>query len=175
MTNIPAKRLADGISAEVPDWSREAKRTFEWAPSRSLLAAIRSYQRLEGRRGPLAAFRRRCAVLRHVIWSVVTGADIPINAQIGGGLLIPHPNGIVIHPAAVIGPNCMILQQVTIGTNARNGLPRIGGHVDLCAGACILGPISIGDYARIGAHALVSQDIPAGATVFAPLAQIRIE
>lgn len=57
-------------------------------------------------------------VLRHRFRSAVTGADIPIDSRVGGGLLIPHPNGIVIHPGAEIGCNCLVFQQVTIGANA---------------------------------------------------------
>jgi serine O-acetyltransferase len=98
-------------------------------------------------------------VLQHRFWSVVTGADIPLNARIGGGLLIPHPNGIVLHPGAPIGVNCLLFQQVTI-----TGGVTIGGHVDIGAGAKVLGPLAIGEHARIGAGAVVTQDIPAGAT-----------
>lgn len=94
---------------------------------------------------------------------MVTGAEIPLNAQIGGGLVIPHPNGIVIHPGAVIGPNCLIFQQVTIGSG-KGGVPTIGGHVDIGAGAKILGGVTIGNHARIGANAVVITDVPAGAT-----------
>ncbi|HEX6707050.1 MAG TPA: serine acetyltransferase, partial [Albitalea sp.] len=80
------------------------------------------------------------------------------------GLLIPHPNGIVIHPEVEIGPNCLIFQQVTLGA-AHGGVPRIAGHVDIGAGAKVLGPISVGEHARIGANAVVVHDVPAGATV----------
>ncbi len=151
---------ATAISAEVADWSREAKRARDWAPSRSLLAAIRAYQRARGPFGPLV---RGVAVLRHRFWSVVTGAEIPINAAIGGGLLIPHPNGIVINPGSAIGPNCLLFQQVTIGA-IDSGKPTLGGHVDVGAGAKILGPVTIGDHAKIGANAVVTIDVPAGAT-----------
>lgn len=175
MVGVSARRLADGISAEEPDWSREAKGCCEWAPSRSLLAAIRSYQRHRGRRGPLAALGRRIAALRHRFWSAVTGADISINARIGGGLLMPHPNGIVIHPEAEIGPNCLIMQQVTLGVSGKKGVPRIGGHVDISTGATILGPVRVGDHAVIGAHALVVHDVPAGAVMMAPLARIKTD
>jgi len=98
-------------------------------------------------------------VLGHRFWSVVTGADIPLNCQIGGGMLMPHPNGIVIHPNAIIGPNCLIFQQVTIGARGKAGVPKIGGHVDIGAGAKILGGVTIGDHARIGANAVVLDDI----------------
>lgn len=158
----PFSARAPQISAREPDWSREAKQAFAWAPSRSLLASIRLYQRSRGA-GPFARLRRLTAVLRHRFWSVVTGADIPLNARIGGGLLLPHPNGVVIHPDSEIGPNCLLFQQVTIGA-ADGGVPRLGGHVDVGAGAKILGAVTIGDHARIGANAVVIRDVPAGAT-----------
>jgi len=102
--------------------------------------------------------------LRHRFWSVITGADIPLNCQIGGGLLIPHPNGIVIHPDAAIGVNCLIFQQVTLGIRSGPGVPIIGGHVDIGAGAKILGPVRIGDHTRIGANAVVTKDVPSHTT-----------
>lgn len=169
---IPAKRLEKGISAEIPDWNRERKSTFSWVPSRSLIAAFRSYERVNGRAGPVAALRRKIAVLRYRFWSTLTGADIPLGTKISGGLMLPHPNGIVIHPAARIGPNCMIMHQVTLG-GGRTGAPQVGGHVDIGAGAKILGGVTIGDHAMIGANALVIHDVPAGAVVMAPLAEIR--
>ncbi len=63
-------------------------------------------------------------MLRHRFWSVVTGADIPLGCRIGGGLLLPHPNGVVIHPDAAIGPNCLIFQQVTLGVTC-GGAPTL--------------------------------------------------
>jgi len=152
------------ISAREPDLSREYKTVFSWCPSRSLLASIRAYQRCSDSRNHFFAFARKIAVLRHRFWSIVTGADIPINARICGGLLLPHPNGVVIHPEAQIGPNCLIFQQVTIGTRHGGGAPHIGGHVDIGAGAKILGAVRIGDHACIGANAVVLQDVPEGAT-----------
>jgi len=103
----------------------------------------------------------------------VTGAEIDLNAQISGGLLIPHPNGIVIHPSVVLGPNCLIFQQVTLGTGGRlAGCPKVGGHVDIGAGAKILGGITIGDHAQIGANAVVLHDVPSGATAVGVPARI---
>ena len=151
------------ISADIPDWSRENKAFFSWMPSRSLLASIRAYQRHVQSASILnRVFLKKIAVLRHRFWSVVTGADIPLNCQVGGGLLLPHPNGIVIHPNACIGPNCLIFQQVTIGTRSGHIPPVIGGHVDIGAGAKILGNLSIGDHVCIGANAVVLKDVPAG-------------
>ncbi len=104
------------------------------------------------------------SVARSVLAEVVTQAEIHPGTRIGGGLLLPHPNGIVIHPDAEIGPNCLIFQQVTIGVGPRPGLPRIAGHVDIGAGARILGGVTVGEHARIGANAVVIADVPAGAT-----------
>lgn len=157
------------VSAEVPDWSREHKRWWEWKPSRSLLASIRAFQRA---RGPLAKPMKLAALLRHRFWSVITGADIPIVTKIGGGLVLPHPNGVVIHRNAVIGPNCLILQQVTIGQTDGEIVPTIGGHVDIGAGAKVIGPVTIGDHARIGANAVVTRDVPAHTTAVGVPAEV---
>jgi serine O-acetyltransferase len=147
------------ISASEPDWSRE-RRERTWEPSKALLKSLRDYQRARDRGSKL---RMKIAVLRHRFWSVITGADIPLNCKIAGGLLIPHPNGIVVHPDAQIGPNCLLFQQVTIG-DARGAVPRLGGHVDVGAGAKLIGRITVGDHARIGANAVVTDDVPSGAT-----------
>jgi serine O-acetyltransferase len=150
-------------SASDPDWSRESCEKW-WQPSRHLLQAVREYSRAKEAGGAVGWVRSKVAVARHRFWSVATGADIPLNTEkIGGGLLLPHPNGVVIHPDVEIGPNCLIFQQVTIGTGPRPGVPRIGGHVDIGAGAKILGGVVIGDHARIGANAVVISDVPAGA------------
>ena len=150
-------------SSSIADWNREKKSVFVWSPSRSLLASLRSYQYWESR-GALGWFICKIAVMRHRFWSVVTGCDLPINTKIGGGLLMPHPNGIVVHPLCEIGPNCLIFQQVTLGSNGSitgSGVPTLGGHVDVGAGAKILGPIMVGDNAVIGANAVVLTDVPA--------------
>ena len=153
---------AEEISASSPDWSREYKSFFAWVPSRSLLASIRSYQSLAISNNPFKVILIKVAVLRHLFWSVITGADIPINTQIAGGLLIPHPNGIVMHADVKIGPNCLIFQQVTLGSKDDSKPPVVGGHVDIGAGAKLLGEINIGNHAKIGANAVVLIDVPEG-------------
>jgi len=131
-----------------------------------LLASIRAYERGNW-------LSKKIAVLRHCFWSVITGAEIPINCRIGGGLLIPHPNGIVIHPDVEIGPNCLIFQQVTLGVLAASGAPQVGGHVDIGAGAKILGAIHIGNHTLIGANAVVLSDVPERCTAIGVPAQIK--
>ena len=156
----PAPPQKSTPSAREPDWSRE-QRAHWWDPSRQLLGAIRDYSRARRRAGLVATLERKLAVVRHRFWSVVAGADIPLNAErLGGGLLLPHPQGVVIHPDAEIGPNCLLMQQVTLGTGPKPGVPKLGGHVDVGAGAKLLGGIVIGEHATIGANAVVISDVP---------------
>lgn len=169
----PASLASPGISAEAPDWSREYKAWSQWAPSQALIGSIRSYQRHAEAPKPWSGVLRKIAVLRHRWWSIVTGADIPLNSRIEGGLMLPHPNGVVIHPDAQIGPNCLLFQQVTIGMG-HGGVPRIGGHVDVGAGAKILGGVTVGNHAKIGANAVVVCDVPEGATAVGVPARIII-
>jgi serine O-acetyltransferase len=156
-------RVKTILSPEIADWTREKPRGF-WDPGRKLLLAIRRYQSLQKKNNPFARLLLKWVVIRHRFWSVVTGADIPPNCNIGGGLLIPHPNGIVIHPEARIGVNCLIFQQVTIGSReGAGGLPQIGDHVDIGAGAKILGAVEIGAHAKIGANAVIVKNVEGGA------------
>lgn len=158
------------ISATEPDWDRERIQKGKYEPWKRLLAVIRRYQKAQ-EDGEIRLLRP-LLVLQHRFWSCVCGADIPLITKLGGGLIMTHPNGIVIHPQAEVGVNCLILQQVTIGVSDGPGVPSIGGHVDIGAGAKILGNIRIGDHARIGANSVVLQDIPEGATAVGIPAQI---
>ena len=147
------------ISASEPDWARERYAHLPWR-GRMIIRALRGYQA----KGPLQPLRKAFWKALHWWASLLAQSDIPLNLQVGGGLLIPHPQGIIINNRAVIGPNVLIFHQVTIGSNGR-GVPVIGGHVDIGAGARIIGPVRIGDHARIGANAVVTRDVPAGAVV----------
>lgn len=154
------------ISPIEPDWKRERVNQW-WSPSEQLLKSIRKYQKWQGKSGIISQFLQKIYVIQHRFWSIVTAADIPLNCQIGGGLKLTHPNGVVIHPKASIGVNCLIFQQVTIVRNV-----KIGGHVDIGAGAKIIRPVSIGNHVKIGANAVVMSDIPDGATAIGIPAKI---
>src|SRR5262245_42337564 len=113
----------EGVSADVADWKRETPQRF-WDPGRKLLRTVRRYQYWREKNGLIAQFSCRILVLRYRFWSIVTAAEIPLNCTIGGGLLMPHPNGIVIHPGVRIGVNCLIFQQVTLGSRD-GGTPTV--------------------------------------------------
>ena len=87
--------------------------------------------------------------------------DFKIKTEIGKGLHIPHPIGIVINGKAKIGNNCTIMQQVTIGNKLNDDkIPEIGNNVFIGAGAKIIGNIKIEDNVIIGANAVVTKSIP---------------
>ena len=161
------------VSAEAPDWTREAKTFWQWQPSRSMLAALRDYQQASGSKRWDRVLVRKFAGLRHRFWSVVCGAEIDLKCHVEGGLLMPHANGVVIHPDARIGPNCLLMQQVTLGTGGSiPGTPTLVGHVDIGAGAKVLGGITLGAHSVVGANAVVLCDVPAGATAVGMPARI---
>jgi serine O-acetyltransferase len=140
--------------------------------SERLLASIRAYQYHRARNGPWHKLLRRIARIRHIFWSIITQSDINPHATFGSGLMLPHPNGVVIHEDAVIGDDCMIMQQVTIGMIGGGEVPTIGDRVYVGAGAKIIGKLTVGDGARIGANAVVLHDVPAGATAVGVAARL---
>jgi serine O-acetyltransferase len=90
-----------------------------------------------------------------------------VGAQIGPGLMIAHSGGVTLHPDVVIGKNCDLAHQVTIGSAGAGGrgVPKIGDSVYIGTGAVIIGPIYVGDRARIGANSLVNRDVQKETTV----------
>jgi len=121
--------------------------------------------------------------LRRVLWYFTTvwhGCDIAPGTSIGGGIFLPHPNGIVIGGDCVIGRNVQILQGVTLGIlAATRGLgipdkqsPVIEDGVSIFAGARLIGGIRVGAGASIGANSVVLTDVPAGCTAVGVPARI---
>ena len=93
----------------------------------------------------------------------VHGLELRPGAQVDGGLYIAHPVGCVLE-AESIGRNVTVISQVTFGTREDALWPIIGDDAFFGVGCRILGGITIGDGARIGANAVVIGDVPAGAT-----------
>ncbi len=97
-----------------------------------------------------------------------TGIEIHPAATIGRRFFIDHGMGVVIGETAVIGDDCTLYHGVTLGgTSWQKGKrhPTLGNDVVVGAGAKVLGPITIGDGARIGSNAVVVKDVPAQNTV----------
>ncbi|MCL5801025.1 MAG: serine O-acetyltransferase [Gammaproteobacteria bacterium] len=97
-----------------------------------------------------------------------TGVEIHPGATIGRRFFIDHGMGVVIGETAEIGDDCTLYHGVTLGgTTWRRGKrhPTLGNNVVVGAGAKVLGPITVGEGARIGSNAVVVKDVPSGATV----------
>jgi len=103
---------------------------------------------------------------------VLTGIEIHPGAQIGRRLFIDHGMGVVIGETAEIGDDCTLYSGVTLGgtrpsreQGGQKRHPTLGDDVIVGSGARVLGPIRIGDGARVGAGAVVLQEVPDGATM----------
>lgn len=96
------------------------------------------------------------------------GFDIEYSTRIGEGFYLGHWGGVVIHKNAVIGKNCNISHQVTVGVDSKRSseaAPVIGDCVYLAPGSKIFGSITLGDGCAVGANSVVNKDVPAGVTV----------
>jgi serine O-acetyltransferase len=104
--------------------------------------------------------------------------DIEISAEIGPGICFPHTWSIVIGGLSKIGSNCRIMQCVSLGGAAGKkkpdgqSQPYLGNRVLVGAGAKIIGPVTVGDDAKIGANAVVLDDVPACASAVGVPAKI---
>ncbi|MEI8035687.1 MAG: serine O-acetyltransferase [Betaproteobacteria bacterium] len=97
-----------------------------------------------------------------------TGIEIHPGAQIGRRFFIDHGMGVVIGETALIGNDCTLYHGVTLGGTSWNKgkrHPTLGNGVVIGAGAKVLGPIELGDNAKVGSNAVVVKSVPAGATV----------
>lgn len=101
-------------------------------------------------------------------WRFFRSVSLPAAAEIGPGLRLIHAQSILVAPDSVIGHSCSLYQEVTLGTGSQPGVPSVGDHTMIFAGAKILGGIHVGSEVQVGANAVVTHDVPDGATVAAP-------
>ena len=110
--------------------------------------------------------RTDLALLLQSLSSDQLAVSIHPSASIGTSVFLDHATGIIIGAFAVIGDEVTILQNVTVGRNPSDPdrAPRIGRGVLLSSGATIVGNVCVGDFAKIGAGAVVEHDVPGGCT-----------
>jgi serine O-acetyltransferase len=109
---------------------------------------------------------------------VLFSCDIAPPAEIGPGLVIGHPVGIIIGGPSKAGRNLKLFGQCGLGGSARrnialDGFPECGDNVIIFIGARVFGPIKIGSNAVIAANAVVMRDVPAGGTAIGVPARVR--
>lgn len=116
------------------------------------------------------------------ILRVAFSCDIPAEVEFSKSAQLIHNGlGCVIHPKAIIGDDCKIYQNVTLGGNGKilngkpvKGAPKLENNVAVFSGACVLGPITIGHDSIIGANAVVTKDIPPHSLVFGNPAIVKV-
>lgn len=102
-------------------------------------------------------------VILDFVVQVLWGIEIPRGAKVGPGLYIGHYGGITVSSQAVIGRDCNLSQNITIGVSgagAKRGAPTIGDNVYIAPGARLFGKIAIGNNVKIGANAVIHKDLP---------------
>jgi serine O-acetyltransferase len=167
---------ADVSAARDRDPAAQGVSTFEilssWAGVQALLAHRGAHALLEAR---VPLLPRTIAYLTRA----VTGVEIHPAAQIGKEFFIDHGSGVVIGETARIGDRVTLYQGVTLGgTGFQRGKrhPTLGNNVTVGSGAKLLGPIAVGDGAKVGANTVVVEDVPPGATVVGnPGHPVRVE
>lgn len=124
---------------------------------RHMSVTLFRYSQILGRRAPAAGHVLK--QLNHLL----TGADLAWQAEVGPGLVLHHPTGVVWGPGVRLGSHCRLQQGVTIGGRGGSrddGSPVIGDRVILGAGSRVLGPIELGSDSVVGANAVVIKDVP---------------
>jgi serine O-acetyltransferase len=167
---------ADVAAARQRDPAAQDVSSFEiltsWAGVQALLAH-RAAHALQEARVPLLP--RTIAYVSRA----VTGVEIHPAAEIGESFFIDHGSGVVIGETVVIGDCVTLYQGVTLGgTGFQRGKrhPTLGDNVTVGSGAKLLGPIAVGDGAKVGANTVVVEDVPPRATVVGnPGHPVRVE
>ncbi|MFP5040206.1 serine O-acetyltransferase [Parasediminibacterium sp. JCM 36343] len=109
-------------------------------------------------------------IMYRVLVEWFLGTELPYKTIVGKGLAIHHGQATVINDGTIIGDNCIIRHCTTMGSKMlKDGTysksPVIGNNVDIGSNVCIIGPIYIGDFVKIGAGSVVIKDVPAGSVV----------
>lgn len=161
------RRLLE-VSGEPP---RPRKFSTSFSPRFASVVLIRIAQRASAKRWSLLA------KLASLINFLLFGIEVPARLAIGPGLVLPHPQGVVLG-AGHVGSNVTIFHQVTLGAKVPDfgydiaKRPYVCDGVFISVGAKILGPVRLGERAVIGANAVVLQDVPPDSTAVGVPARI---
>lgn len=158
------------------DWEINRETSFKSRLSLVLLRSAQYPKKLTSQRLFMNPFQAIYQIL--VEW--ILGIEIPWNTDIGHSLQLHHGHGLVVNHEVTIGHNCVLRHTTTIG-NKKNAdgsysaAPSIGNYVDIGCHVVILGAVTIGDRAVIGAGSIVLKDVPPGGVVVGnPARLIRV-
>jgi serine O-acetyltransferase len=175
------KRVVSEVRADVAA-ARDRDPAAQGVSSFEILSSWAGVQALLAHRAAHALLESGVPVLPRAIAyaaRIVTGVEIHPAAEIGQELFIDHGAGVVVGETARIGTRVTLYQGVTLGgTGFQRGKrhPTLGDNVTVGSGAKLLGPIAVGDGAKVGANTVVVEDVPPGATVVGnPGHPVRVE
>ena len=137
-------------------WIGAVYRYGMWASAQPRLLRVPLWAAYRLMRLPLVVFNVHLWAGRH-------------GARIGPGLCLIHPTNISIGRGVVIGEDCLIFNDVTLGTGPVTGSPVLGDRIDVYVGARVLGGVHIGDDVMVGANCVVMKDVPAASVVMPPV------
>lgn len=142
----------------------------DWACNRGstksqvIMAAFRQAHRWHAGGGGLPA---KLGVTGYkVLTTWLLGVELPPESTVGPGLRLVHPQAVVVNGESRIGARCVLRAGTTLGNvvdehGRASGSPVVGDDVELGVGVIVIGPVTIGDRARVGAGAVVLRDVPA--------------
>ena len=175
MEGVMTDRDAPALIAQIKeDWRAHAR---DWTRPGFRAVAVHRFGnwrmriRLKLLRAPFSVIYR--SLFRYV--RNVYGIELPYSVKLGRRVVFEHQGGIVIHGDSEIGDDCIIRQGCTLGNRGLDdpfAAPKLGKRVNIGAGACILGAVSLGDGSAVGANAVVLCDVPAGALAVGVPAEI---
>jgi serine O-acetyltransferase len=172
--------ISELTPADFPSWRELVREDFEhnereWTSAGVHALIVHRFGRhardVPGVRGTMLRKLHRALF---VLVRNVYGIELPASAEIGRRLRITHQHGIIVNGKTIVGDDCAIANNVTlgIGVYGKESVPRIGNRVSIGPGAIIVGRITVGDDVKISPHSLVMSDVPAGAHVVASPARV---
>lgn len=169
--------MSNFITYVLQDWEANNEASSK---SRFILLMFRSAQILRRLPAPFSLFSDFYRVLYNLIVEWILGVELPWDTQVGANLKLLHGQALVVNHETIIGANCTLRHATTIGNKkladgSSSRSPKIGNNVEIGSNVVILGPITVGHNAVIGAGSVVVKDVPEGAVVVGnPARVIRI-
>lgn len=168
MTALPRpESVSSKLKADIHMWEGAWSKKFSFFMFLRLFFLEGGYQfvfwlRVVELMGKLPVLGPLLALLLQYTINIYFACDIARRCSLGGGLFVPHPNGIVIGADVEIGRNVLLSHQTTLGLARpyQHSAPKIGDGAYIACGAKILGAIVVGDGATVGANAVVLKDVP---------------
>ncbi|WOF22640.1 serine acetyltransferase [Microbacterium betulae] len=155
-------------------WRADRAANLRYPKSRFVLRWLRVCQRWRETPGRVG---RAAYVLTAGGYKIATewvlGIELPPSTRVGPGLRLRHGVGVVVNPGTTIGRGVMLRHGVTLGNRrTADDCPTIEDDVEIGVGAVVIGAVTVGRGARIGPYAVVVKDVPPGAVVRSPRAEV---